>query len=63
MLLKPIKNEIEYDLTLDRIDELMDMNLDLDTQLSDELETLVILIEKYEERYWHISEPDPIEDI
>jgi len=63
MLLKPIKNEIEYDLALDRVDELMEMNLDVDTPLSDELEILVILIEKYEEKHWHISEPDPIEAI
>ena len=63
MLLKPIKNETEYDLALVRVDELMEMNLDLDTPLSDELEILVILIEKYEEKQWAISEPDPIEAI
>lgn len=46
MLLKPIKNEIEYDLALNRVDELMEMNLDVDTLLSDELEILVILNRK-----------------
>jgi len=30
---------------------------------SDELEVLVLLIEKYEEKAWAISEPDPIEAI
>jgi HTH-type transcriptional regulator/antitoxin HigA len=63
VILKPIKNELEYDLALARVDELMEMNLDLDTPLSDELEILVILIEKYEEKHWAISEPDPIEAI
>lgn len=63
MILKPIKNELEYDLALARVDELMEMNLDLDTPLSDELEILVILIDKYEEKHWAISEPDPIEAI
>jgi HTH-type transcriptional regulator/antitoxin HigA len=63
MILKPIKNEIEYDKALDRVDELMDINPKLGTDLSDELEVLVLLIEKYEEKNWAISEPDPIEAI
>jgi HTH-type transcriptional regulator/antitoxin HigA len=63
MILKPIKNEIEYDKALDRVDELMDINPELGTDLSDELEVLVLLIEKYEEKNWAISEPDPIEAI
>jgi len=63
MILKPIKNETQYDNALDRVDELMDFNPKLGTDLSDELEILVLLIEKYEEQYWAISEPDPIEAI
>ncbi|MEA2098535.1 MAG: hypothetical protein U9P72_00220 [Campylobacterota bacterium] len=63
MLLKPIKNEKEYDDVLDRIDELMELNLTMGTTLSDELEVLVMLIEKYEEKNWAISEPDPVEAI
>jgi len=63
MLLKPITNESQYDEALDRIDVLMELNPTLETELSNELEILVILIEKYEEKNWAISEPDPIEAI
>ena len=63
MLLKPIKNEIEYDNALVRVDKLMELNPELGTTQSDELEVLVLLIEKYEEKEWAISEPDPIEAI
>jgi len=63
MLLKPINNEKEYDDALARVDELMELNPNLGTPQSDELEVLVLLIEKYEEKNWAISIPDPIEAI
>ena len=63
MILKLIKNELEYDKSLDRVDILMESNPDIGTQDSDELEVLVMLIEKYEEEHWAISEPDPVEAI
>lgn len=63
MQLKPIKNEQEYDLALNRVDELMDISPEMGTTQSDELEILVMLVEKYEEQHWHIAEPDPIEAI
>jgi len=63
MLLKPIKNEKEYDEALARVDELMELNPALGTPQSDELEVLVLLIEKYEEKNWAITIPDPIEAI
>jgi len=63
MLLKPTRNEYEYEKALDRVDELMELNPALETELSDELEILVLLIEKYEEKNWAISEPDPVEAI
>jgi len=63
MKLKPIKNEQEYDVALNRVDELMDISPEIGTAQSDELEVLVMLIEKYEEKYWSIEEPDPIEAI
>ena len=63
MQLKIIKNEKEYDEALNRIDELMELNPDLGTKESDELEILVLLVEKYEEINWNISTPDPIEAI
>ncbi|MEA2100584.1 MAG: transcriptional regulator [Campylobacterota bacterium] len=63
MLLKPIKNEKDYDKALERVDELMELNPELGAPESDELEILAMLIEKYEEKEWAISEPDPIEAI
>lgn len=63
MELKIIRNEKEYDEALDRVDELMGINPDLGTKQSDELEILVLLIEKYEQKHWNIDIPDPIEAI
>lgn len=63
MTLKPIRNELEYNKALDRVDELMELNPKEETKESDELEILVLLIEKYEEMAWNISAPDPIEAI
>jgi len=63
MSIKPIHNETDYDKALDRVDELMDLTPALGTVQSDELEVLAVLIEKYEEKAWSISEPDPIEAI
>ncbi len=63
MNVKPIKTEQNYDNALQRVDELMEINLALNTPLSDELEILVLLIEKYEEKHYNIEAPDPIEAI
>lgn len=63
MTLKPIRNEEEYDKALEEVDRLMELNPPLGSKESDELEVLVLLIEKYEEKHWAISEPDPIEAI
>ena len=61
--MKPIRNEQAYDEALDRVDVLMDLDPKMGSEQSDELEILVMLIEKYEEKFWKISEPDPIEAI
>lgn len=63
MLLKPIRNEEEYEKALEEVDKLMELNPALGSKKSDDLEVLVLLIEKYEEQNWAISEPDPIEAI
>ncbi len=63
MSIKPIHNEKDYDNALDRVDVLMELNPALGTVESDELEVLALLVEKYEEKAWTISEPDPIEAI
>lgn len=59
MILKPIRNEQEYDKALEVVDRLMELNPMLGSKESDELEVLVLLIEKYEEEKWDISEPNP----
>ena len=63
MNLSPIKNEQQYDDALARVDTLMASSPEPGTPESDELEILVMLIEKYEEEHWRIEEPDPIEAI
>ena len=63
MNFKPIRNEIEYDKALKKVDELMELNPKLDTSLSNKLEILIMLIEKYEEKKWAINELDQIETI
>lgn len=61
MNIKPIKNEEDYDLTLKRIDSLMDA--EPDTEAFDELEVLTTLVENYEAKHHPIDTPDPIEAI
>ena len=61
--MRPIKTETDYDAILERIDVLMDLNPEIDSHDGDELEVLVMLVEKYEEKHWEISNPDPIEAI
>jgi len=58
-----IRTEDDYDQTLKRIDTLMDLDPDIGTLEGDELEILVLLVEKYEQQHWAIATPDPIEAI
>ena len=61
MIPKLIKDEANYEATLSRIDELMDAKPD--TPEGDELELLVVLVEKYEEEFYPMEAPTPIEAI
>jgi len=61
--MKIIKNKKDYDKAIKRIEELIDKNPDNNSKLGDELEVLSLLIEKYEDKYYQISLPDPIEAI
>ncbi len=63
MNIRPIKTEAQYDEALQRIDILMDLDSEIGSPEGDELEVLVMLVEKYEEKHWAISTPDPIEAI
>lgn len=61
MNITPIKSENDYDAALERIDALMDA--ELDTPEGDELDILVTLVEAYEAKLHPIDPPDPIEAI
>lgn len=61
MNLKPIKTETEYDEALNRLDAIFDASPD--TEEGNEAEILSLLIEDYEDRYYPIEPPDPIEAI
>jgi len=59
--IKPLKKETDYEEALERIDDLMDA--ELDTPEGDELDVLVTLVQAYEAKHYSIEAPDPIEAI
>ncbi len=61
MNIKPIKNEQNYADTLSKIESLMSAKPN--TPQMDELEVLTTLVEVYEEQFYKIDTPDPIEAI
>lgn len=61
MNLKPIKTETDYRASLKRLEEIFDAKLG--TSESDELDILGLMIDEYENKYYHIESPDPIEAI
>lgn len=61
MNIKPVKNENDYLLALERLENIFDANIN--TPEGDELEVLSILIEQYENEHFPIDLPDPIEAI
>ena len=61
MNIKPIKNEQDYAYTLGKIESLMSAKPN--TPQMDELEVLTTLVEAYEEQFYNIDAPDPIEAI
>lgn len=61
MNIKPIKNEQDYESTLQRVEVLMDAVPN--SEEFDELEVLTTLIEAYEAKHYKIDAPDPISAI
>lgn len=61
MKLKPIKNNKDYELALKRLEIIFDAKPE--TKEGDEAEILSLLIENYENQYYPIEAPDPIEAI
>ena len=62
-MLKPIKNEKQYEETLVRIYKLMQKDLKPDSKEADELNVLSILVEAYEKEHYHIEAPTPLEAV
>lgn len=61
MELKPIKTEADYEIALNRLEEIFDAKIG--TPESDELEILSLMIDNYEQKHYPIDAPDPIEAI
>ena len=59
--IKPIRNEQDYQATLDRIEQLMEAIPN--TPEFDELDILTTLVEAYEEKHYSIALPHPIDAI
>ena len=62
-MLKPIKNKRQYNDALKRAYELMQMTVRPDSKESDELEIVSILIKEYENEYYPVPKPKPLEAI
>ena len=61
MELRLIKTETDYKRALERLDEIFDAKLGTDE--SDEADVLGLLVDEYENKYFPIDAPDPIEAI
>jgi len=61
MDIKVIKSEKDYNIALKRFEELF--HSPVDSKEGDEAELLSLLIEKYEDEFYPIEAPDPIEAI
>lgn len=61
MIIKPIKSELDYRMTLKRLEVIFDAVVG--TQESDEADVLGLLIDDYEKKHHPIEAPDPIEAI
>ena len=61
MYIKPIKTKADYESAMARLEFVFDAKRG--TTEGDELEVLSILIEKYEDEYYPIGLPDPVEAI
>ena len=62
-MLKPVRTKKEYNAALNRIYELMQKDLKVNSEEYNELDVLSILVESYETKYFPVELPDPIEAI
>ena len=61
MKIKPIKSDKDYETALHRLEEIFDAAEN--SEEGDEAEILSLLIENYENQYFPVEAPDPIEAI
>jgi len=61
MIIKPIKSEQDYEKALERLEVIFDSAEN--TKEGDEADILSMLIDNYENQYYPIEAPDPIEAI
>ena len=59
--IKPIKTDLDYQITLSRLEEIFDAPIG--TPESDEADILGLMIDEYEKKHYPIDAPDPIEAI
>ncbi|WP_181306997.1 type II toxin-antitoxin system HigA family antitoxin [Rufibacter sp. XAAS-G3-1] len=59
----PIRTDQDYREAITRIDQILDLNPEPETELDDELEVLSTLVHAYEQVHYTISTPDPIDAI
>lgn len=62
-MVKPIKNNKQYEDALTRTYRLMQKDIRPDSKDSDELEILSILIKEYENEHFPVPKPNPLEAI
>jgi HTH-type transcriptional regulator / antitoxin HigA len=62
-MLKPIKNNKQYEDSLSRIYLLLQKNIKANSPESDELEVLSILVKQYEQEHYPVPKPNPLEAI
>ena len=62
-MLKPIKNNHQYETALAKIYDLMQQDLRKDSKESDELEILSILVKTYENENFPVPKPNPLDAI
>ncbi len=62
-MIKPIKNNEQYEKALARIYALMQKDLHANSKESDELEVLSVLVNSYEQIHFPMPKPKPLEAI
>ena len=61
--MKIIKNKKDYEIALEQVEKLIDLDPLKDTKEADKLDLLSLLIQKYEDEHYPISLPTPVDAI